>query len=112
VSSAVVTLPLPDADGFDLRPDPLQAKTPADLVRALRQYRLWAGEPPLRTIARRAGIGTGASTICAALNAKTLPRLETVIAIITGCGGSEEDQRRFTTAWRAIRLSQQDDTAR
>ena len=111
MSSPAPALPLPDADGFDLRPDPMQAKTPADLVRALRQYRLWAGEPPLRTIARRAGTGTGASTICAALNAKTLPRLETVTAIIAGCGGSEEDQRRFITAWRAIRLSQLDDAA-
>jgi hypothetical protein len=110
MSRAATTVPLPDADGFDLRPDPLQAKTPADLVRALRQYRLWAGEPSLRTVARRAGNGTGASTICTALNAATLPRLEIVTAIITGCGGSEQDQRRFTTAWRAIRLSQRNDT--
>lgn len=109
MSSAAATLPPPDADGFDLRPDPLQATTPADLVRALRQYRLWAGEPPLRAIARRAGTGTGASTICTALNATTLPRLEIVTAIIAGCGGSAEDQRRFTTAWRVIRLSQHDD---
>jgi hypothetical protein len=103
---------MPDADGFDLRPDPLQAKTPADLVRALRQYRLWAGEPPMRAIARRAGTRVGASTIWTALHATTLPRHEIVIAIVAGCGGSEEDQRRFSTAWRAIRLSQQDDTAR
>lgn len=109
MTGAAATLPTPDADGFDLRPDPLQAKTPADLVRALRQYRLWAGEPSLRTIARLAGTGTGASTICTALNAETLPRLETVTAIIAGCGGSGEDQRRFATAWRAIRLSQHDD---
>jgi hypothetical protein len=109
VSSTAATLPLPDADGFDLKPDPTEAQTPAELVRAMRQYRLWAGEPPLRTIARRAGTGIGASTICAALNAKTLPRPETVIAIIAGCGGSEDDQRRFITAWRAIRLSQHDD---
>jgi hypothetical protein len=78
-------------------------------VRAIRQYRIWAGEPPLRTMARRADTGIGASTICAALNAKTLPRPEIVIAIIAGCGGSEGDQRRFITAWRAIRLTQHND---
>ena len=34
VSTATAIVPLPDADGFGLRPDPLQAKTPADLARA------------------------------------------------------------------------------
>lgn len=109
--TSAAALPVPDADGYDLRPDPLRAKAPADLVRVLRQYRLWAGEPPMRTIARRADTGISASTICTALNAATLPRLETVIAIIAGCGGSEEEQRRFATAWRAIRLSEQEERA-
>lgn len=104
MSAMAELTPLPaDAPGFDLRPDPLQAKNPAEFVRALRQYRLWAGEPPLRSMARRSGVG--ASTICAALNATTLPRLELVIAIVAGCGAGEEEQRRFATAWRAIRLA-------
>jgi hypothetical protein len=35
-----------DAEGYDLRPDPLAARTPAELIAALRLYRIWAGEPP------------------------------------------------------------------
>lgn len=40
MSNTAATLPLPDADGFDLKPDPIEARTPAELVRAMRQYRL------------------------------------------------------------------------
>jgi hypothetical protein len=111
VVTSAAALPLPDTDGIDLKPDPLQAKTPAELVRVLREYRLWAGEPPLRWIAGQSGNAAAASTICSALRAETLPRLGTVIAIVAGCDGSEEEQRRFVTAWRAIRLSQQGSTA-
>ena len=76
-------------------------------MRILRQYRLWARKPPLRAIARRSGVAT--STICSALNGAALPRLEVVRGIVIGCGACEEDQRRFTTAWRAIRLAARDE---
>ena len=93
-----------DADGFDLRPDPMLARTEADLMAALREYRTWAGAPSFRQISRDSGRAAAASTICAAVNADTLPRLETFIAIAAGCGADSEYQRRFATAWRAIRL--------
>lgn len=93
-----------DAEGFDLRPDPVRARTAADLIAALRGYRAWAGDPSYRKMASRASYASAASTICAALNSDTLPRLELVLAVVTGCGGDEEDQQRFATAWRAIRL--------
>jgi hypothetical protein len=47
-----------------------------------------------------------ASTLCTALGNGELPRLDVVVAVIAGCGGSEEDQRRFATAWRRIQLGQ------
>jgi hypothetical protein len=34
--------------------------------------------------------------------------MDTVTAIISGCNGSIEDQRRFMTAWRRIRLGRAD----
>jgi hypothetical protein len=94
-----------DADGFDLRPDPLQVTTAGELVRALDTYRIWAGVPPYREIAQRAGSRVAASTICTALkNHGELPALKVVLAVVTGCGGDEEDQSRFATAWRRLRL--------
>ena len=56
-------------------------------------------------MAQDAGNTVAPSTMCTALNGKILPRLEVVLAIVTGCGGTEEDRQRFATAWRTIRLS-------
>ena len=49
---------IPDADGYDLCPDPLKARTPAELVDALRRYRIWAGEPSFRDMAPTAASGS------------------------------------------------------
>lgn len=98
--------PPADAEGFDLRPDPLQARSPTEFTAVLRRYRAWSGDPSFREIAGRAGGRIAASTIWQALqDGDAMPRMEVVVAIVAGCGGSEEDQRRFTTAWRAIRLA-------
>ncbi|GAA0937765.1 hypothetical protein GCM10009560_47340 [Nonomuraea longicatena] len=32
----------PDADGHNSKPNPLEARTPAELVEAMRRYRVWA----------------------------------------------------------------------
>jgi hypothetical protein len=97
-----------DADGFDLRPDPLSVRTSAELADSLRKYREWAGNPSLRKIAGRARPAIGVSTLCNLLRSDALPSLDAVIAIITGCGGSEEDRKGFATAWRRIVSSQVD----
>lgn len=102
-----------DAEGHELRPDPLQARTPAEFMMALRQYRIWMGEPPYRTMAGRlqaadehTGTSRSASALCDRLNADTMPRLDLVVALVAACGGNHEDQSSFATAWRTIRLSQ------
>jgi hypothetical protein len=95
-----------DTDGFRLRPDPLTARTAADLVACLRQYRAWAGNPSLRKIAAKSRRSIGASTLCNLLRGDTLPSLESVLAVITGCGGNETDRQRFATAWRRIESGQ------
>lgn len=51
----------------------------------------------------------GASTLNTALRSDELPALPVVRAVITACGGSNEDQRRFATAWRELRLTQEGD---
>jgi hypothetical protein len=94
---------IPDLPGCDLRPDPLTAKTPPELVDVLRRYRIWAGEPSFREMAA-AVQGVAASTLCSALGRDALPSFDVVIAVVIGCGGSDEDLQRFATAWRRIRL--------
>lgn len=95
---------LTDVAGYDdLRPDPLRARSASQYMAALRQFRIWSGEPSLRTMSARSG--KPASTLSAALNGTALPPLDTVTAIITACNGGTEDRRQFITAWRQIRLA-------
>ncbi len=91
-----------DASGFDLKPDPLTATTPAEFIKALWQYKAWSGDPSWRTMAKRAGQAVVHSTMYAAMNGDTLPKFDVVKAIIIGCGGGEDDLRSFASAWRRI----------
>jgi hypothetical protein len=95
-----------DADGFNLRPDPLGAQAPAELVAMLRTYWTWAGQPSFRQLARRSNGVAAASTFCMMLRSEKLPPFSRMLAFVQACGGSEEDQRRFATAWRCISLSE------
>jgi hypothetical protein len=97
--------PVRDVDGYNLRPDPMAATTAGELVAALREYRAWADNPPYRKMAAQARQVVGHSTMYAALKNDTeLPRLKVVIAIIAGCGGDDEEQRAWATAWRRISM--------
>ena len=105
-TAADVPRAISDADGYDLRPNPLSAQTPAAFMAALRQFRTWAGDLSLRMISGRSHPPIAASTLCTALRGDALPTFAVVQAVITACGGSEDDRRRFTTAWRKLRLEQ------
>lgn len=97
--------PVKDAPGHRLRPDPSMAQSPRELIDALRQFRTWAGNPSYRDMARACDDRPVASTICKVLSRGKLPvRLEVIDAIVTACGGSEEDRERFATAWRRLTM--------
>lgn len=100
--------PVPDTEGYDLKPDPLAAQTAAELVAALREYRVWAGEMPWRKIAAAAGQTVAYSRLFTALRSDELPDLTVVRTLIVGCGGREEELQRWVTAWRRIRMGRLD----
>jgi hypothetical protein len=98
-----------DADGHDLRPDPLTAHNTAELVDALRRYRIWAGEPSFREMAANSRQRAAASTMCSALlDEESLPTPEVIEAVVIGCGGGQQDLQAFMTAWRRIRFKKED----
>ncbi|MBB5780746.1 hypothetical protein [Nonomuraea jabiensis] len=99
--------PPADLPGYVLKPDPLSARTPAEFVELLKQYRIWAGEPSYREIVRRARNAFGASTLCEALKSSHLPPEKLVRAFVWACSGSEEDLQAWTTAWRRLRMKHQ-----
>jgi hypothetical protein len=95
-------LQVEDADGYNLKPDPLTARTAAEFMEILRRYRAWSGDPSWRSMAMRSGQVRVHSTMHAAMHSDLLPRLDLVRAVIAGCGGSHDDIRAFVTAWRFI----------
>ena len=98
--------PAKDAAGHCLRPDPGYAQDSAEFIEALRQFRIWAGNPSYRDMARACNGRPVASTMCRVIGRRELPaRLEVIEAIVTSCGGSEEDRERFATAWRRLTMS-------
>jgi hypothetical protein len=99
--------PAKDAPGHRLRPDPSMAQNPREFIDALRDFRTWAGNPSYRDMARACDDRPVASTMCKILSREELPaRFEVIDAIITACGGSEEDRERFATAWRRLTMPQ------
>jgi hypothetical protein len=104
VSGHPVPRVVPDAAGFDLRPDPLQASTPGQFVGALRRYWIWAGKISYRELVRRSKGELAASTICVMLRNATLPPQGRMLAFVSACGATEEDCQRFVTAWRRLSL--------
>jgi hypothetical protein len=95
-----------DAPGSELCPNPAAARTPAELMEALRTYRIWAGEPSYRAMERQCGRRFAASTLHTALHSDDLPGLQIVQAIITACGGSIEHRQAFASAWRRLKMPQ------
>ena len=95
---------IPDAPGYDLRPDPLAGTTVADFIGALNQLRQWAGNPSYRKLEGQCGRAVASATICTALTGDELPTLPTVVAIVAACGGGEEQERAFSTAWRKLEI--------
>jgi hypothetical protein len=95
---------IPDLPGTDLCPDPGTARTPEEFMDALRGFRAWAGKPSFRVMEGQCAHRFAASTMCTALRADTLPTLDMVHAIVTGCGGSPRHVHAFATACRRLSL--------
>ncbi|GLZ76899.1 hypothetical protein Afil01_17060 [Actinorhabdospora filicis] len=82
--------------------DPARVATSADLARELRLLKVWAGDPSLRTLARR--IGVPASTLSDALGeTRPLPRLPVLRAIVEALTDAPVDL--WEAAWRRARAT-------
>jgi hypothetical protein len=94
--------PVPDAPGYDLKPNPATATSPAEFVRALRDLRAWAGYPSYRELSRRCGRSPSPTTFQHMLTTDALPeRLDLVVAFVAALGLSA-DREQWTAAWRRL----------
>lgn len=97
--------------GMDLKPDLALVRTEADLMDALRQFRTWTGSRSYQVIADEADMSK--STVHGIFKGDRLPgKLEVFSAIVVACGGADEDEEAFATAWRRLRMNGAKDTRR
>jgi hypothetical protein len=94
--------PMPDAPGYNLKPDLDAVRTFADLTAALRDFRVWAGEPSYRQMAHACGQLLSSTAIYRALHSDRPITATAVQAAIRGCGGTEDDEARFVRAWMQV----------
>jgi hypothetical protein len=94
-----------DWRGHRLKPDPLGARTFAELEKLLREYWHWTGRRGTRKIAAGSGGAFSHATVAKLLHDKPQkPALKQdyVLGLILGCGGDEDEQQCWVTAWRRI----------
>ena len=91
-----------DSPDADLKPDPATARTIAEFIAMLWQFRAWAGDPSWRKIAARSHYKAVHSTIYSAMHGTALPKLIVVNAIVLGCGGDDADLAAYCDAWWRI----------
>lgn len=97
-----------DAEGHNLKPDPMSARTLPELKALMRQFWLWAGSPSCRNVARGSDGAFSHGTISKLLNEnadKPALKLDYLRGCIRGCGADEEEERLWTTAWRRIHMA-------
>lgn len=98
---------MPDSQDARFCPDPQHANDAAELLDTLRRFRVWAGRPSYRAMARQCGNRYAPSTLHGALHSGKLPGLDILLAVVHGCRGSGEHAQAFATAWRRLEMSAQ-----
>lgn len=94
--------PVPDAPGYDLKPNPATVASPAEFVQALRDLCAWAGDPSYRELSRRCGHSPSPTTFQRMLTRDVLPdRLDLVLAFVAALGLSA-DREQWKAAWRRL----------
>ncbi|GIM93843.1 ATP-binding protein [Paractinoplanes toevensis] len=83
-------------------PRPDETVDVAGFVRALRDAKVWGGNPSLDVLRRRTGVATSTLSDAFNLNRRRLPSLEIVRAVVIACGAQPADVAAWERAWRAV----------
>ncbi|MDF2704707.1 MAG: hypothetical protein K0R62_359 [Nonomuraea muscovyensis] len=94
-----------DAPGYDLKPDPLGARSVPELEELARDFWRWADKPSSRQIAERSKGAFSHATVAKIVYdrpGKPALTMRYLLGLIRGCGGDKEEQQRWATAWRLL----------
>jgi hypothetical protein len=88
----------------DPRPNPMDAKTPAEFLLTMRRYLAWAGDWSYLELEYKCGGVVSAPKFQRALEGAELPGYVFLMAFVTACVGTDEGERlRWATSWHRLR---------
>ncbi|GAB3474948.1 hypothetical protein [Nocardiopsis coralliicola] len=97
---------VPDLDGYDERPDPMNAKNTAEFIGMLDQYRTWA-DLSFRDVEFYSDGKLSRSTVQAALKRNDrLPHHRFVMDFVHTCSADDSELQRWSTAYRRLRTAE------
>jgi transcriptional regulator with XRE-family HTH domain len=86
-------------------PLPVTAGTSGEFMRCLLQVKIWAGDPPVRVLSRRAGLPP--STMQDFLHReRRLPPVKTVCAFLAACGVDDATIAEWVFTWRRLKFTE------
>ncbi|MFE1166197.1 hypothetical protein [Nocardiopsis sp. NPDC058789] len=87
-----------------VRPNPMDARTPAEFLLTMRRYLSWAGGWSYLELEYKCGGVVSAAKFQRALEGSDLPGYVFLMAFVTACVGTDEGERlRWATSWHRLR---------
>ncbi len=94
-------------------PLPLTADTTGEFMQCLLRVKIWAGDPPVRTLSRRAGLPPSTMQDFLHRERRTLPPVETVCAFLKACGVNDANViAEWGFAWRRLKFTETENRRR
>ena len=88
-------------------PLPVTAETTREFMACLRRVKIWAGDPPVRTLARRAGLPPSTMQDFLRREREKLPPIQTVCAFLDACGIDDQNiMAEWVFVWRRLRFAE------
>ena len=101
----LMSTPMTDAPSdSEQRPNPMDARTPAEFLLTMRRYLAWAGDWSYLELEFKCGGVVSSDKFRRALEGTELPGYVFLMAFVTACVGTDEGERlRWATAWHQLR---------
>ena len=94
-------------------PLPMTADSTDEFMQCLLRVKIWAGDPPVRTLSRRAGLPPSTMQDFLHRERRKLPPVKTVCAFLKACGVDDANViAEWIFAWRRLKLAETENRRR
>jgi lambda repressor-like predicted transcriptional regulator len=94
-------------------PLPVTADSTGEFMQCLLRVKIWAGDPPVRALSRRAGLPPSTMQDFLHRERRKLPPVDTVCAFLKGCGVDDANViAEWVFAWRRLKLAETENRRR